>query len=430
MPLNERLEVGRIETQEHSTYEQAMNTAYAESANTAGWTFPVVIFRQGRRMFLSGAFPMGFVESRLFSRSVGKGSGTQVAAQSMNRPLDSKHTKYIAKYIKENIAQKYIIPPLTLNVQEKVSLHTIKSGPSFKAGYLVIPSGVNLSITDGQHRVKGIIESLDQLAVTDKALADRLRSDSISVMITCEHELRQIHQDFADCSKTKALPASLLSLYDTRNPGNRLVFDLEHHCTLFKGRIDSTSKTLSKGSLHLFLANQLRQLVKHLLFRKNIGDADFEKKANEQLGSDEHYNRHLNTYVDFLNYVTETIPVLKQIEQLPLDSPQKGQIPKIRAAGWICLTATGLNLIGSIGYDLLTYGFDDWKHYVDKFAEIDWSRSGKIWQDNIIEGGRIITTMTPLKNAVKAVEEEIGLHEHVEERKDNLVKNKASVSAN
>ncbi len=60
--------------------------------------------------------------------------------------------------------------------------------------------------------------------------AERLRQDSIAVMVTCEDDLKQIHQDFADCSKTKTLPASLLSIYDTRNPGNRLVFDIEERC--------------------------------------------------------------------------------------------------------------------------------------------------------------------------------------------------------
>ena len=272
------METGNVELKEHDIYEDAVRSSYDEAANTAGWTFPIVIFRQGTRMILSGAFPIGFIESRLFSKSVDKGSGVKSALLSMNRPLEPTHTKSIATYLEENIKRK-IMPPLTLNVQEKISLHTIKSGPSFKAGYLVIPSGVNLSITDGQHRVKGIVQALEQLSSYNPKLAEQLRNDSISVMITCEPDLQQIHQDFADCSKTKALPASLLSLYDTRNPANRLVFDLESRCQLFKGRIDSTSKTLSKKSVHLFLANQLRQMVKHLMLKGNPSDAEFEKEG-------------------------------------------------------------------------------------------------------------------------------------------------------
>jgi DNA sulfur modification protein DndB len=402
------METGNVEMKEHDIYEDAVRSAYDEAANTAGWTFPVVIFRQGTRMILSGAFPIGFIESRLFSKSVEKGSGVKSALLSMNRPLEPSHTKSIAAYIEENIKRKYIMPPLTLNVQDKISLHTIKSGPSFKAGYLVIPSGVNLSITDGQHRVKGIVQALEQLSSYNPKIAEQLRNDSISVMITCEHDLQQIHQDFADCSKTKALPASLLSLYDTRNPANRLVFDLENRCQLFKGRIDSTSKTLSKKSVHLFLANQLRQMVKHLMLKGNPSDAEFEKRAKERLKDDEQYNKHINSYIDYVNHLTESIPVLKQISQIPTDSPQKGQVPKFREAGWICLTATGLNILGSLGHDLFTYGIMEWKDVVTKLGDIDWSRGAELWQGNIIQGTRLVTQTSPVRKAVEALEEKIG----------------------
>jgi len=141
-------------------------------------------------------------------------------------------------------------------------------------GYLVIPAGVNLSITDGQHRVKAIKEALAHLE-SDTSF----RSDSIAVMITCEYEFRQIHQDFADCSKTKPLPKSLVSVYDSRNPANRLVFDIEDNCPLLKGRLDASSKTLSKKSSFLFLANQVRQMLKHLITRGNPTDDEFEKRV-------------------------------------------------------------------------------------------------------------------------------------------------------
>ena len=410
MEKNNKMDTGKVTIiDNHNTYEQATNAAYAESANTAGWTFPVVIFQQGTRMVLSGAFPIGFVVSRLFSSSAQKGSNVKSAITSMNRPLDPKHTKIISTYIKENIGGKYIIPPLTLNVQDKVTLHTISTGQSFKAGYLVIPSGVNLSITDGQHRTHGILAALEELSSIDSDAVEMLNMNSVAVMITCEYEVKQIHQDFADCSKTKALPPSLLSLYDTRNPGNRLVFDLEQKCPLFKGRIDPTSKTLSKKSVNLFLANQIRQMVKHLLSRRNTADADFERRAKEQLGEEEQYQTYLSKYVSYINYVTNTLPVLHQIEQLPIDSPEKGQIPKFRAAGWVCLTATGLNIIGCIGHDLITHGVKDWQSFVDKFADIDWKRSGEIWQGNIIQDGRLVTQATPLKNAVEAVKRAIDL---------------------
>ena len=131
------------------------------------------------------------------------------------------------------------------------------------------------------------MSALETLEQTNENEATEFGSDAVAVMVTCETDVDQIHQDFADGSKTKPLPPSLLAVYDRRNPANRLVIDLARECPLFRGRIDSTSKTLSKKSTNLFLANQLRQLVKELLAGSYrgyaLGDAEFEKRALELL---------------------------------------------------------------------------------------------------------------------------------------------------
>ena len=122
-----------------------------------------------------------------------------------------------------------------------------------------------MEITDGGHR-KAAIDRL--WAELDDERSAEFDQDAVSVMITIEDDLGQIHQDFADCSKTKALPKSRLAAYDRRNPANGLVLDLIDRCDIFKGKIDSTSKTLSVKSANLFLTNQVRQMVKELL----VGD--------------------------------------------------------------------------------------------------------------------------------------------------------------
>jgi len=50
-----------------------------------------------------------------------------------------------------------------------------------------------------------------------------------------------------------------------------------------------------------------------------------------------------------------SIPVLNTFSQLDIHSPEKGQIEKLREDGWVCLTATGINVLGTLGYDLFTY---------------------------------------------------------------------------
>ena len=412
---------GKVTVVKYPTFEQAQQAAYQESASTGGFTFPIVIAKQGERMFLSGALPIKFVETRLIPRSASKGASMADAKSATNRPLESKHATDIARYLVENAEGKYIIPSLTLNVQEPVNVYTITSGGHFKLGFLTMPIGVTFSITDGQHRMKGLTEAINTLEKTNPEAANKLRDDSISVMVMCEHEISQIHQDFADCSKTKALPPSLLSVFDTRNPANRILADVVARCPLFTGKIDSTSKTLSKKSPNLFLANQVRQLIKHLLVRGNPADSEFEKRARDYLGDKRQYAKYLDKFVNFINYMTNTISPLKEISEIAPDSPKKSLIPKYREQDYVCLTATGMNVLGTIGHDLISHDVKNWEEFVDKLAEIDWKKSADIWQGTIIQSGRVVTQTGPVRRAADRVMTEIGLNTYLGREQSTLV---------
>lgn len=390
----------------NETLEEAQKQAGAEAANTGAFSFPVVIFRQGTRTNVSGALPMSWVRSRLEARQASRRGSMRDTRSAWNRPENESHSKAIAKYLVENHKRSYIIPPLTLNIQQKVNLYSVDYPSEFRPGYLVIPATAKLAITDGQHRKSGIAIALDEMPEEEAA---EFGSDAIAVMITCETDLDKVHQDFADCSKTKALPASLLAVYDQRNPANRLVIHLERECPLFKGRIDSTSKTLSKKSTFLFLANQLRQLVKELLAGSYaLADVDFERRAVELLTKEHQYEDALQKYSEYINHLTQVIPVWNEISKLPPETLEVSQIPVKRAEGWICLTATGLNLIGRIGHTMFSRGEQNWKHYADKLAQIDWRRDAEMWQGSIIQGNKLLTQQGPLKVASEKICQAIG----------------------
>ena len=203
-------------------------------------------------------------------------------------------------------------------------------------------------------------------------------------------------------------------------------------CPLFKGRIDPTSKTLSKKSTFLFLANQLRQLVKELLAGTYaIADVEFEKRAQLLLGQEDQYNEAVQKFVEYINYITgfaqdpatgewksdpsiQAIPVWNEIAMLPLGTLQISQVPVKREEGWICLTATGLNMIGRFGHQLFTNATlqQNWKHYAAKSADpqiIDWKRSAPMGQTNIVQGNKLLTQQGPVKRAYDQVAYAIGL---------------------
>jgi DNA sulfur modification protein DndB len=271
--------------------------AQEEASNTGGMALPGVLFKQGERYCISTAIPMRRIRSRLLEVKSAKARGTvSDVQQATNRPVMSDHVDNIASYLRDNVGARYILPPMTLNVQEPISVympHYVKAS-HFGAVHYVIPETAHLSVTDGGHRTTAIIEAYNGMSPEQRAEFDR---DAVSVMITLEGKISQVHQDFADCSKTKALPASQLAAYDRRNPANGIVLDMISQCQLFGDKIDSTSQTLSKGSTNVFLTNQVRQLVKELLVGDYaMADDQFEAKAKQLLGSSDtpHYKEELD----------------------------------------------------------------------------------------------------------------------------------------
>jgi DGQHR domain-containing protein len=298
---------------------------------------------------------------------------------------------------------------MTLNVQQAISIYEPDYESELKPVYLVIPMTARLSVTDGGHRTQGIIQALHNLSDEKR---EQFGQDAVSVMITLESNPEQVHQDFADCSKTKALPPSQLAAYDRRNPANGLVIDLIRDCPLFKDKIDSTSKTLSKNSNHIFLTNQVRQLVKELLVGDyGLADDVFEAKAKEILGSSDTpaYRAEKERFTEYVNRMTSIIPVLKEIAGTPTTGIERNQLKDWRDKGYICLTATGLVILGRIGHELFKKQNTGWNQVVERFGEIDWQRNAPIWQGNIVRDGKMTTQRAWVRVAAEKVRRAVGL---------------------
>jgi DNA sulfur modification protein DndB len=190
--------------------------------------------------------------------------------------------------------------------------------------------------------------------------------------------------------------------------------DLTDDCPLFNGKIDRTSKTLSKKSNRLFLTNHIRQMVKTILTGDpTLQDDDFVRKAVDLLNErgDPKYEAKKNRITEFVNISTNNIPVLSQIVPLPLGR-ELDLITECRAEGYICLTATGLLIMAKIAYELFTKRklYPNWQDYAKKLGcEINWERSAPIWQDTIISGGKSFSNKGPLNKAVQAVKAAIGM---------------------
>lgn len=402
-----------VNTKIYPDLEKAQIEAGKEASNIGGRAFLVSLFKQGNRDNISAVFPIDYIINELKTKPTEKDRSIVDVRQAMNRPLDNAHAKSTKDYLKRNYIGKYILPAMTLNIQDRVNVYTDDSSSPVRPAYLVIPYGVKLSVTDGQHRKKAIEDLSKELSFDEY---NKIKGDGICVMITVEDDINQIHQDFADCSKTKPLPKSLIAVYDKRNPANSLVLDIIENCILFKGKVDATSQTLSKKSFKLFLVSQVRALIKELfLGNSSTADAELEKRAIEMFtdSNSEVYKVELDKFLHYLNCLTDNIPVLKEISEMS-NGLGLSKIPVYREE-YLILNSAGINILGRIGHEIIRdeNKFVNLDTYISRLSAIDWKKNSEMWKGNIVQDGakglKIATSNSTLKEAYKKVRLSIGL---------------------
>ena len=393
---------------EYETHKEALDSAYSEAATTTGQVLSGTLFKQGNRLSFSTALPIPVVVQHVYVKAAKKGQSLKDIANATNRPTMHDHVQSIHKYIDANYTGDYIIPGLTLNVQDGVAVFVGSRRGSQTLGYLVIPIGSRLQATDGSHRteaIKSVFESLNSIGQQE------FSKHSIAAMITFENDISRIHQDFADCSRSKALPPSLVAAFDRRNPANGLVMDLIDQCEIFRDKVDGTSKTLGKKSTSAFLVNHVRQFVKELLFgnwaEKNEA---FDEKAIKELGSrnDLRYKKNLEKMLKYTNRISEVVSPYQRLVKLN-PGTERMKIPQFREEGWLPMTSIGLVILGRIGFVLIRDEQLDNEGVIRKLGEIDWKKSSEFWSKNVVTDGKIVTSRYPTQLAMKKVLNTLGI---------------------
>ncbi|GAB3171307.1 DGQHR domain-containing protein [Micromonospora palomenae] len=382
----------------------AAQLAASEAASAAGGrVFTCVVFQQGGRLMLTTAFSNAFLVKHVVAEPATKGGNPRMAT---NRPMDPGHVRAISKYLADN-EHNYILPPVTLNVRSVPAIHIPRGNFAMTAGFVVIGDETKFSVTDGQHRLAAITKRSEALTETDS----KFMSDSVSVVIVVEPDLARIHQDFADAAQTKQIPASLLAAFNTREPLNRVLTKIVDGSTLFRGRIDETSKSLSQLSPAIFLLNQVRGMVKELLFRDYaLSEASIPARTNQVIGSAASQDAFVERTLSMMAVLTEHMTPWKAIAALPTSGGPANQVVDFRKH-YINMTATGLVIIGHVAYEIEKNQDPEWRtaRYIDLATKIDWRRNADIWHGTIITGDKISTTRAPGRLAAKKVMAAIGL---------------------
>ncbi|ASY70313.1 DNA sulfur modification protein DndB [Sinorhizobium fredii] len=415
----------------YPNFADAVNAAVQFAFGNHAHHFEGTLFQQGGRFMFSTAMPFErfvqvaeanstMVRKRSEKRDdqrvliATEGDAVDDVADTTNRPVDRGHVRAITKYLTNAVSrgEHYIMPPATLNLRdESVTLFTLEGESTIKPAVLVLPPHARFEITDAQHRRQGISEALEDANVRRKLLRD-----GIAVMVTFENELSQVHQDFADASKTKPIAGSLVAVYDGRLPVNALAIYLARNCPLFRHTVDATSKgsSLSAGSVKVWNTNVLRQFVKYAGLNSREGDDGWNSKFMQVYGDqdDPRCQQFRDYLVHFIEACAQHIPLLNKL--VKLSAEDMSNVPKLRAkdGGQVLMTAPGMNVLGALAHDLYRAVYrpgQDIEPWIKKLAAIDWSYAGAVWQDTLIIGGKMSTSAKAVKEAIAAVEKQIGL---------------------
>jgi len=436
--------LSNVNVETRDSFPEAVNAAMQYAFGNQAHHFEGTLFSQGSRLMFSTAMPFErfvqvaeadnvVVRKRSEKRDGEKvvvateGDTPEDVASSTNRPIDKAHVKTITKYLTHasKLGQKYIVPPATLNLRENgvATIFTVKGDSTIKPAVVCLAQHARLEITDAQHRHEGI-----DGALRDPAVRNRLLRDGIAVMMTFENDINQVHQDFADASRTKAIPNSLVAVYDGRLPVNALALHLTRTCELFRYTIDATAKgsSLSAGSVKVWNTSVLRQFVKYAGLNSREADEPWNEKFETVYGadrSDPRFARFQDYIVEFIEACTQDVPLFAKLARLAADD--MSQVPKIRASGGgqILMTAPGMNILGALAhtiYHAVHKHGDDMRAWTKKLGNVDWSYGGELWQPYLMTDGKVSTSAKAVKDTVEHVEKKIGLAALVKSREDGL----------
>ena len=393
--------------------EAAKGAAHEEAGNTGGRVLPAIMFTQGGRVNLSLAMTYADVQSLVHRASAPRDSDPR---RHMNRPLMPDHARNIENYLIDN-PQSYILPALTLTVASDLAVYAAKSPSPLRAAWVVLRPDTRFWVTDGQHRLVALTGSPEFRTKLVGALQRRpeLGSDAVAVHLVFEREIDRIHQDFADAAQTKQIPASMLAAYNQREPFNRVLSQIVRDCALFADRVDMVSKTLSKKSQRVFLLNQVRGFLKELMLGDYAAAEDtVARVTGEQLRTKEQQDETIRRVSKLVNTLTDRMAPWNQVVALDPGTPAANKIPPIREK-YLNMTATGLNVIGRIGYLVFTNVADVGKQaeYVEELAKVNWLKNNPDWRNNVIlevDGKLKLNTIRAAVNgAVGKVRERMGL---------------------
>lgn len=362
------------------TQQEALTQSYADASTSGARVFLCHIYHQGGRNHLVFSLPCNLLLELGKLQSAETKKHKSNAEEKINRPLMPPHVNEIAKYLINT--DNYVLPPFIFNCSTPIKVFAYGAG-SVKFGYAIIPSDVELYVTDGQHRLKAI----------EKAITERpsLKNDSVTILVIEEDDIDQIHQDFADCAKTKPIPPALLAAFDVSNVLSKLTRKVSKELVVFDRRIDKISRTVGRDPNYMFTMSQLRIGIAEFLFgssrkqviesRSNQENCDWNSLLDDAKVFYRIFAENNETWQQLLKPATQTV-------NLDLFSLRQERVD---------FNSVGFQVINRVGHHIF-FGKDftdlEINNLVKALASLDYRRDAQLWENNLViddgKGGKKI----------------------------------------
>jgi DNA sulfur modification protein DndB len=379
----------------HDSFNEAFLAASADAGVSQSIMSPALLYKQGDRHFILTTFSFQTLIRHVHDDAARKGEDPD---SHINRPFMPPHSKEIANYLKRT--RDYILPPLALNTQEPLTFYTIATASQVRMGFIVIPASLEFDVTDGQHRGNAV----------DDAIKERrdLGQDGIGVIISTEHDLEKIHQDFVDCARNKPILPAMLAAFDHANLVVRYVNETIKRVPFFEGRVDRSSVRLGKSTVKVFTLNQVQTALLEFLVGRVPAKDQIPKVGEDRLNNPDKMELHVSSAAKFLNDFTKANSQWRQFSGSVAGA--SGDDTYEMRQTQLHFNATGLVIIGKVGHAIFSKPeLADRERLTKLLGEFDWSRGSSIWQGNVMSGYKITTSRDMFSKAAAILKQRLGL---------------------
>ena len=321
-----------------------------------------LIFEQGKRTMVQINVPAHDLPILLQA----KPSSGNDPDSGKNRPVVKGHSEEIKEYILKRTEKNkpWILGTLTANVNPvKIKLFPLVRGICF----VVIPRGVKLDITDGQHRQRAIWDLIES------SESELIGNNDFPITLVLESDFNQCQVDFRDMAQTRALDKSLLLSFGE-----------------FEGRVGITKNVIQKVPMFYEKTEKIKanpETKKKLIYTTNyIAKAiscAFADDPNNEL-KDYDVDSASEALINCLNQFFSECSQTQYIFQTPLENLKIEDVAKFKEN---CLLgrSVGLEVLGR----LLNYTYEPETNNfipeaVSQLAQLNWLRDSKVWEGNVV----------------------------------------------